>query len=256
MWPLPKIKQVQKISDAMKIKDLLISETENYIALHKPSGLLSIPDREGKSISLKEMLQQTFPNIFTVHRLDRDTSGLILFAKNAEAHKHYSAQFELRQTKKIYQGIVMGNPAPAADLISSPIAAHSTRSGWMIAHARGKEAITEYETLAVYRRFAFLQFRILTGRTHQIRVHMKEIGHPIVNDTMYGNGEPLLLSSLKKKFNLAKIEDEERPIMGRLALHALSLELQDVDDSLLQLKAPLPKDIEACCKQLQKWNSL
>jgi 23S rRNA pseudouridine1911/1915/1917 synthase len=95
----------------MKLSDCIIEETNNWVALHKPAGLLSIPDREGKEVSLKELLKQAYGNIFTVHRLDRDTSGLIIFAKNEAAHKHLSVQFEHRETKKIYQGIVLGAPA-------------------------------------------------------------------------------------------------------------------------------------------------
>ncbi len=82
----------------MKISELIIFENDDFIALNKPSGLLSIPDREGKEISLKALLKEKFGNIFTVHRLDRDTSGLIVFAKNEIAHKHLSLQFEGRQT--------------------------------------------------------------------------------------------------------------------------------------------------------------
>ena len=80
----------------MSIKDFIVKETNDWIALNKPSGLLSIPDREGKEISLKIMLIEKYGNIFTVHRLDRDTSGLIVFAKNEAAHKHLSLQFENR----------------------------------------------------------------------------------------------------------------------------------------------------------------
>src|SRR4026209_1434165 len=99
----------------MKFNDWIIYEDENLIALNKPSGLLSIPDREGKDISLKTLLTEKYGNIFTVHRLDRGTSGLIIFAKTEEAHKHLSQLFaregsfgEERQTEKIYQGLVLG----------------------------------------------------------------------------------------------------------------------------------------------------
>ena len=93
----------------MKIGEIIISETPDWIAINKPSGLLSIPDREGKEISLKKMLQEKFETIFTVHRLDKDTSGLIVFAKNEQTHKNLSLQFEERQTEKIYQGLLIGS---------------------------------------------------------------------------------------------------------------------------------------------------
>src|SRR5204863_5266136 len=95
----------------MKLTDYLVFENDDLIALNKPSGLLSIPDREGKEPSLKILLQEKYPKIMTVHRLDRDTSGLIVFAKNENAHRHLSMQFEGRQTKKIYTGLVIGSPS-------------------------------------------------------------------------------------------------------------------------------------------------
>ena len=94
----------------MRISALTIDETPDWIALNKPSGLLSIPDREGKEISLKKLLKEKYGEIFTVHRLDKDTSGLIVFAKNEATHKHLSLQFENRETQKIYLGLVMGSP--------------------------------------------------------------------------------------------------------------------------------------------------
>jgi 23S rRNA pseudouridine955/2504/2580 synthase/23S rRNA pseudouridine1911/1915/1917 synthase len=93
----------------IKISDFIIADTPDFIALNKPAGLLSIPDREGKDISLKKLLIEKYGNIFTVHRLDRATSGMIIFAKSEEAHKHLSQQFEERQTEKIYEGLVLGS---------------------------------------------------------------------------------------------------------------------------------------------------
>ncbi|HEY6062053.1 MAG TPA: pseudouridine synthase, partial [Chitinophagaceae bacterium] len=93
----------------MNLKDWIIFESDDFIALNKPSGLLSIPDRKGTDISLKVLLKKKYGDIFTVHRLDKETSGLIVFAKNEAAHKHLSLQFEIRQTKKIYQGLVTGS---------------------------------------------------------------------------------------------------------------------------------------------------
>src|SRR5256885_16350514 len=93
----------------MKITEFIIFENDDFIVLNKPAGLLSIPDREGKEISLKKILQEKYEQIFTVHRLDRDTSGLIVFARNEIFHKHLSQQFEERQTVKIYLGLIMGS---------------------------------------------------------------------------------------------------------------------------------------------------
>ncbi len=240
----------------MQIKDWIIRETEDFIALNKPSGLLSIPDREGKEISLKQLLKDKYGDIFTVHRLDKDTSGLIIFAKNEKSHKHFSQQFENRQTKKIYVGLVTGSPASKQGSIDASIAEHPAKNGTMIIHRKGKEALTDYEVLQDFGLYAWLQFRIHTGRTHQIRLHAKEIGHPIVCDTLYGDGKPVLLSALKhKKFKLSKKELEEKPLLNRLALHAAQLSFLDHSGNHIELEAPIPKDLKALLQQLSKWKA-
>jgi 23S rRNA pseudouridine1911/1915/1917 synthase len=231
----------------------IIFENDDLIALNKPSGLLSIPDREGKEISLKNLLLEKYGQIFTVHRLDRVTSGVIVFAKNEETHKHLSKQFEERQTEKIYVGLVIGSPANKKGSIDAPIAEHAVKRGMMIIHQRGKESLTDYEVLEDFGIYSWLQFRIHTGRTHQIRVHMKDIGHPIVCDDLYGDGKPVLISSLKNKFKLSKDELEERPILNRLALHALQLKFVLTNGKKIELEAPLPKDLRAVLQQLNKW---
>ena len=237
----------------MKLADLLIFEDDDFIALNKPSGLLSIPDREGKEISLKSLLQEKYSNIFTVHRLDKDTSGLIVFAKNETAHRHLSMQFEERQTGKIYVGLVIGSPANQKGSIDLPIAENMVTRGTMIINRRGKQSLTDYEVLESFGSYSWMQFRIHTGRTHQIRVHMKDLGHPIVCDELYGDGKPLLLSSLKSKFKLSKNELDERPLLNRLALHAFRLSFTRPNGEKIELQADLHKDLKASLQQLTKW---
>lgn len=236
----------------MKLNDWIIHEDENLIALNKPSGLLSIPDREGKDISLKKLLIEKYGGIFTVHRLDRGTSGLIVFAKNEITHKHLSLQFEERQTEKIYLGLVLGSMLERKGSIDAPIAEHPAKKGLMSVYRKGKESLTDYEVMEDFKIFSWVRFQIHTGRTHQIRVHAKHIGNPIVCDELYGDGKPVLLSSLKHKFKLSKNELEERPILNRLALHALSLKVKTVNEGVLHLEAPLPKDLRALLQQLRK----
>src|SRR6187200_2943069 len=125
----------------MKLTEIIIAETSDWVALNKPSGLLSIPDRKGIEISLKVLLKEKYGEIFTVHRLDKDTSGLIVFAKNEVAHKLLSRQFEERQTKKIYQGLVIGSLEEKKGSINTPIAEHPAQNGTMIVHRKGKESL-------------------------------------------------------------------------------------------------------------------
>jgi 23S rRNA pseudouridine1911/1915/1917 synthase len=237
----------------MKVEELIIFENDDLIVLNKPSGMLSIPDREGKEISLKNILLEKYEQVFTVHRLDRDTSGLIVFAKNEDIHRHLSMQFEQRQTEKIYVGLVIGSPANKTGSINARIAENTVKRGMMIIHQRGKESLTDYEVLENFGIYSWVQFRIHTGRTHQIRVHMKDIGHPIVCDQLYGDGKPVLLSSIKSKFKLSKKEEEERPLLNRLALHAWKLKFTDTSGKLFETEAPVPKDIRATLQQLEKW---
>jgi len=239
----------------MKISDLIVYESTDLIALNKPSGLLSIPDREGKDISLKKLLQEKYGQIFTVHRLDRDTSGIIVFAKNEETHKFLSKQFEERQTEKLYLGLVMGTLLNKKGSINAAIAEHPVKKGFMVINPKGKEALTDYEVLDDFKIYSWVKFQIHTGRTHQIRVHMKDAVHPIVCDVLYGDGKPVLISSLKNKFKLSKNELEERPILNRLALHAWQLKLLLPDGKKIELEAPLPKDLRAVLQQLNKWKA-
>lgn len=231
----------------------IIYENDDFVAIDKNSGVLTIPDRHDDSqSSLYKMLTRQYGKIFIVHRLDRDTSGLILFAKNEETHKHLSQLFEQRKIEKIYLGIVRGNLTPAEGSINEPIAEHPARKGEMIISKRGKASITDYKVLENYGIFSLVQFDIHSGRTHQIRVHTKSIGHPIICDTVYGDSKPILLSSFKKKYKLSKDDEEERPIMNRLALHSHSLSFTDSHNKKHTLEAPLPKDMRALLQQLKK----
>src|SRR5258706_2267846 len=216
----------------MKLIDWIVFENNDFIALNKPSGLLSIPDREGKELSLKKLLQEKYArpddpvgrgHMFNVHRMDKNTSGIIVFAKNENSHKHLSKQFEERQTEKIYVGLVIGSPVNKKGTIDSPIMEHPAKKGLMVINRKGKEALTDYEVLEDFGIYSWLQFKIHTGRTHQIRVHMKELGHPIVCDELYGNGQAVFISSFKHNFKLSKSVEEEIPILSRLALHAHQL---------------------------------
>ncbi|MBX3254397.1 MAG: RluA family pseudouridine synthase [Chitinophagaceae bacterium] len=238
-----------------KNKAEILVENEHFIAINKPSGLLSVPAREGNEISLKDILAERLGQIWTVHRLDKDTSGVIVFAKNERAHKYLSGLFEGREVAKYYTGIVHGTPPDNKGSIDAAIMEHSAKRGVMVTNKKGKYALTDYEVAECFGNFSLMQFRIHTGRTHQIRVHMKHIGHPIVCDPLYGNGEPVLLSSIKKKFNLSKKEEEERPLFNRLALHAEKLIFTDQQKQEHIIEAAVPKDIRAFLQQLRKWKS-
>ena len=230
----------------------IVFENADLVAINKPSGILTIPDREQTSKSLKEYLIDKYGSIFTVHRLDRDTSGLVLFAKSEEAHKYLSRQFEERNVQKFYLGIVLGEVKETNGDIEAPLAEHPVQKGVMTVHRSGKPSHTGYEVLESYPQYSLVSFQLHTGRTHQIRVHCKHIGHPLACDPVYGDGKPILLSSFKKKFHLSKAVEEERPMLTRLALHSYKLEFLDMNGETVHLEAEAPKEFRAIMQQLRK----
>lgn len=229
----------------------IIFENDFFVAVNKPSGLLSIPDRLGQELSLKDILKSRYDQIFTVHRLDKDTSGIIVFAKDEASHKQLSQLFEGREVEKFYLGLVHGKLMNEDGSIDAAITEHPGKNGKMITHVKGKPALTDYHVLESFRLYTWLQFQIHTGRTHQIRVHMQHIGHPIVCDEIYGDPSPILLSALKKKFKLSKSAEQERPLMNRLALHSHKLSFT-LNDEKFNLEAEIPKDLRAMLAQLRK----
>lgn len=235
----------------MNLSEKIIFENDDFVAVNKPAGLFSIPDREGKEPSLKGLLQKRYGDIFTVHRLDKDTSGIILFARHEAAHKQLSQLFEKRDIEKYYGGLVTGKVEKPEGRIDAPIAEHPVRKGTMVIAKKGKPALTDYTVLETFKAYTWVQFRIYTGRTHQIRVHAKSIGHPVVCDDVYGDGKPVYISALKRNYKLSKSEEDERPILARLALHSWRLKFTFNEQSFA-LEADLPRDLKALLQQLRR----
>lgn len=243
----------------------IIFENEDLVAINKPAGMLSIPDRSQSEPSLKDILQERYDSlerldkdqgitirIFTVHRLDKDTSGLILFAKNEASHKYLSNLFQERKIEKYYLGVVHGSPLNTSASIDAPISEHRLQKGMMTIHRGGKPSLTTYEVLEANKHYSLISFQLHTGRTHQVRVHAKHIGHPLVYDALYGDGQPLLVSSFKKKYKLSKNDEVEKPLINRLALHSHKLIFENMNGDSMELVAEMPKEFSALMKQLKK----
>ena len=231
----------------------IVFENDDFVAINKEPGMLSIPDRhDDTQLSLYKILNQQYGKIFIVHRLDRDTSGLILFAKNEVTHKYLSQLFEQRNIQKKYLGIVRGSMPEKSGSVNQPIAEHPVKKGMMVINKKGKPSLTNYEVLEDYGIYSLVAFEIQSGRTHQIRLHAKSLGRPIICDEMYGDGKPVFLSSFKKKYRLSQDELEERPIINRLGLHSFSLHFKVTNGDDFFLEAPLPKDMKALLQQLKK----
>lgn len=238
------------------MKPVILHEDADLIFIDKPAGLLSIPDRFDPTLpSAKSFLEaKTGEKIFVVHRIDRETSGCMVFAKNEEAHRHLSLQFQEHVAGKFYVGLVNGRLAEEAGTIDVALVEHPAQPGKMAVAKKGKASRTDYRLVEQWPLYALVQFRIFTGRTHQIRVHMQSIGHPLLCDPLYGDGTPFFLSSIKRKFNLSRNEEAERPLLSRLALHAYRLVVQSPTGVEISVEAPMPKDLNAVVQQLRKWS--
>jgi 23S rRNA pseudouridine955/2504/2580 synthase len=230
------------------IKPLIIDESEDYIFINKPPFVSTLADRNDPVTVLS--LVKKYNNDYQIcHRLDKETSGVLLVAKNAEAYRNASMQFEHRQVKKIYNAIVDGLHQFKDEEVNLPL--HTTSSGYVkISHRKGKNAKTIFNTLETFKKHTLVSCRPETGRMHQIRVHLASMSASITGDETYG-GQSLYLSSFKKNFVQGK-EKEEQPIIKRFALHAVSLSLTDLKGQIISVEAPYPKDIEVALKQLRK----
>jgi len=203
----------------------IVYEDDNIVVVNKAAGLLTIPDRyQHDKRNLSSLMIDRYGEIFVVHRIDRETSGLIMFAKDADTHKSLSEAFEENKIDKTYLAIVQGCPRPAENRIETFLVKSETERSKIIVFKKGKWSVTDYKVLENYdNKYSLVEVKILTGRTHQIRVHMKHIGNPLLVDSKYSDKEEFKLSEIKKrKFRLQK-DEIERPLISRHSLHAMKL---------------------------------
>jgi len=231
----------------------VLYEDKNLVVLDKPAPFLTIPDMYNHAENnLAALLRNKFNDIFVVHRLDRETSGVILFAKDAESHKKLCTSFEDRLVRKKYLAIVNGTPKETTGIIELAIDENPKGKGGMIISKKGKDSVTEFSVLESLGNFSLVEASPLTGRTHQIRVHLHAIGHPLAVDSVYGTRKELYLSEIKRKFKHAK-DTEEKPLISRCTLHSASLTFpHPVSGEMITIEAPLPKDMNALLSQLRK----
>jgi 23S rRNA pseudouridine1911/1915/1917 synthase len=236
----------------------IIYEDDDIIVLNKPSDMIVHPARGNTygtlvnalvfhSDKLSSGLGQFRPGI--VHRLDKDTTGVMVVAKNDTAQWKIARQFEQRKTKKSYLAIVHGTPDLTADRINAPLGVHpKIREKYAIRPEIGKEAISFYEVVESFRGFSLLKMTPKTGRTHQIRVHLSYIKHPIVGDDMYGG-------KLVYPWQLADSEPAvQEPVISRVALHASTLEfIHPTTKRVVKFEAPLPEDMQNLLEMLRKY---
>ena len=239
----------------MKRDHEIIYQDDHIIVVNKAAGLLTIPDRyQHDKRNLYTILLQQHKEVYIVHRIDKETSGMILFAKDAETHKTLSQAFENHKIKKNYLAIVSGVPIPKEARIETFLTKSENVRDKIIVFKKGKLSITDYKVLESYgTKYALVDVQILTGRTHQIRVHMKHISHPLMVDSKYGYAEEFKLSEIKKRKYNRSSDREERPLISRHTLHAHTLSFEHPSTGeYMTFEAPLPKDMKAVINQCRK----
>lgn len=240
---------------ANKNNDYSVIYSDNdFIVLNKRSGILIAADRYNPDAPrLDLMAEKEFGKLYAVHRIDKDTSGLILYAKNLEAQKGISMQFEQRKVQKTYHALVYGHPLWEdlhVDLALEPDG--DARHRTVVNKKFGKPSVTDFHLIGVCGPYSWIEAKPKTGRTHQIRVHLAANNLSIVCDPLYsGNQKPVRLSEVKRKWN--GDEDEERPLLSRLALHAYKIQFEHpATHEQVTFTAPYARDMEAVRKQFAK----
>jgi len=225
------------------------------VAVDKPAGLSTAAERSERVPDLLTRLKTTWPDahVKLVHRIDKHASGVVVFAFGREAKTALTAAFTARRVTKDYLAIVSGEVDDAPQLLDAPLTAKLGRVQKMVVLAdRGKKAVTLVRALVRFRGYTLVHARPITGRTHQIRAHLRHLGHALVGDPVYDGVPALLLSQLKHGYRPARGETE-RPLLDRLALHAASIRLDSpAGGPTLTIRSPLPKDLRSAIKQLQK----
>lgn len=236
-----------------RFADLILFENDDVIVVNKPPFISSLDERgEGSEINMLRMAKSYWDDAQICHRLDKETSGALIFAKNPEAYRAISMQFEHRRVKKVYHAVIDGTHVFENLLVDLPIL-NTGKGSVSISRQDGKRAETWFQSLRYFKHYTLVECRPVTGRMHQIRIHLATQRASIAGDEMY-KGKPVYLSALKRKYHLGK-DQEEQPIMKRFALHAYEVTFKLLNEEEMVITAPYPKDFETLLKLLDKFDS-
>jgi RluA family pseudouridine synthase len=232
-------------------KDQIVFENDNYLAISKPAGISSLHERLGLANSVIEQAKKHDQKLQLCHRIDKETSGVLLLSKHAKAYSNAAVAFEKRKVTKVYHAISDGVHSVTDLAIDLPLI--TTRSGRSaINKLKGKPSKTLVNSIEHFGHFTLMECRPESGRQHQIRIHLASQNASIAADEIYGGKMPFL-SRFKRGFTPNKRE-VEKPMIERFALHAYSLALQDIDGTELKIVADYPKDFGVFIKLLRKFD--
>ena len=232
-----------------KLQDLIIYEDKDLIVINKPPFMSSLDEREGGDVNVIRLAKQYYEDAQICHRLDKETSGAMIIAKNPETYRFVSMQFEHREVKKVYHAIVDGSHSFNELLVDLPIL-NAGKGNVMISRVEGKKADTYFKSLKFFKHYTLIEARPVTGRMHQIRIHLATQRASIAGDEMYG-GQPAFLSKIKRNYRLSKNEVEQ-PIMKRFALHSREVTFKISETETKTFTADYPKDFAVLLKLLEK----
>jgi 23S rRNA pseudouridine955/2504/2580 synthase len=231
-------------------KDIILYEDDNLIVVNKPAFLPSLDERNGEGQSLLRMAKRYSDDAQLCHRLDRETSGALVIAKNPESYRYMSMKFENREVEKTYHAVIDGVVRFEMLKVDLPIKVDKSNRV-NIDFKEGKDAITYFNTLELFNHFSLIECKPVTGRMHQIRIHLASQNAVITGDVAYRGRLPLL-SKLKKGYKYSKL-DEEQPMINRFLLHAARISFISPDDKTITIDAPYPKDFEVFLKVVKRF---
>lgn len=238
----------------IKFPDLILFEDDDILVVNKPKGISSLAERNQPNSGLLEMgKKHYFSELKICHRLDKMTSGVIVFAKNPDSYRSISLQFQKKRVDKTYIALVHGVHYYQNYEIDIPFTL--TSKSVKVDYNEGKKAVTFITTIENYRHYTLVECKPITGKMHQIRVHLSLIKSPVVGDHEYG-GSDLFLSELKKKYKMSKFQEEELSLNHSFLLHAQKIEFEHPKSGeKVTFGSELPKNFQVCLKMLKKYDS-